>query len=197
MNKIYTFVFFGIVGSGKGTQVQLLEQYLKDKGLSNDVVSTSTGEEFRKIISSGSYTGQLVKTIIEKGELQPDFLTISLFTNILVSGMNENTSFMTDGYPRTIEQSIAFESAMKFYNRKDVHIVYIELSTEEAVKRMKLRGRTDDNDEGIANRLEVYKNDVIPAMNYFNGKEGYTMHTINGEQSIDDVFKDLIKSLNL
>ena len=197
MNKIYTFVFFGIVGSGKGTQVKLLEQYLKDKGLSNDVVSTSTGEEFRKIISSGSYTGQLVKTIIEKGELQPDFLTISLFTNILASGMNENTSFMADGYPRTIEQSLAFESAMKFYNRKDVHIVYIELSTEEAVKRMKLRGRTDDNDEGIANRLEVYKNDVIPAMNYFNGKEGYTMHTINGEQSIDDVFKDLIKSLNL
>jgi len=197
MNKIYTFVFFGIVGSGKGTQVKLLEQYLKDKGLSNDVVSTSTGEEFRKIISSGSYTGQLVKTIIEKGELQPDFLTISLFTNILASGMNENTSFMADGYPRTIEQSLAFESAMKFYNRKDVHIIYIELSTEEAVKRMKLRGRTDDNDEGIANRLEVYKNDVIPAMNYFNGKEGYTMHTINGEQSIDDVFKDLIKSLNL
>jgi len=197
MNKIYTFVFFGIVGSGKGTQVDLLSKYLKEKNLSEDVVATSTGSEYRKIIEKGNYTSGLVKDIIERGELQPNFLTISLFANILISSLKENTSFMVDGFPRTIEQSEAFLSAMNFYHREDVHIIYIELGKEEATKRMKLRGRSDDTDEGIAKRFEVYENDVIPSMNYFKDKTGYTMHVINGEQSIEDVHSDIIKALNL
>lgn len=197
MNKIYTFVFLGIVGSGKGTQVKLLSEYLKNKNLSDDILSTSIGEEFRKIISGSSYAGELVRKTIEKGELQPNFLTTSLFTNILISGIKEGTSFIVDGYPRTISQSESFISAMKFYNRGEIHVINIEISKEEAIKRMKQRDRSDDNDEGITKRIEVYENDVILAIDYFKGKDGYIMHTINGEQSIEDVFKDLIKSLNL
>jgi adenylate kinase len=196
-NKTYTFVFFGIVGSGKGTQVKLLEKYLKESGLANDIVSTSTGEEYRKLIEKGNYTSQLVKTKIEKGELQPDFLTISVFTNILISSLGPTTSLIADAFPRTIEQSQSFESAMNFYGRNEVHIIHIEIGEEEAIKRMKLRGRSDDTDLGIAKRLEVYKNDVIPAMNYFKNKPGYIFHAINGEQPIDDVWSELKKSLNL
>jgi adenylate kinase len=196
-NKPHTFVFFGIVGSGKGTQVELLQKYLKDNKLSDDVLFTSTGSEYRKLVDGGSYTGGLVKATIEKGYLQPDFLTISLFTNILTSNMNENTSLIADGYPRTIVQSEAFESAMNFYNRDKVSVIYIELSKEEATKRMKLRGRSDDTDEGIAKRFDEYVNNVIPAMNYFKDKPGYTIYTINGEQSIEDVHKDLIKALGI
>ena len=197
MNKPYTFVFFGIVGSGKGTQVELLQKYLKDKGLAEEVLFTSTGNEYRRVIESGSYTGSLVKATLEKGHLQPNFLTTSLFTNILVNGMTENISFIADGFPRTIPQSEAFESAMQFYGRDNVHVIYIELSKEEATKRMKLRGRSDDTDEGIAKRFDEYVNNVIPSMNYFNGKEGYIMHTINGEQSIEAVHSDIIKELGI
>ena len=88
-----------------------------------------------------------------------------------------------------------FEEVLKYYGRTDVHVVYVELSKEEATKRMKLRGRSDDTDEGIAKRFDEYVNNVIPAMNYFKDKTGYTMHTINGEQSIEDVHKELIASL--
>jgi len=197
MNKPYTFVFFGIVGSGKGTQVELLEKYLKENNLSEDVLATSTGSEFRKLVEKDNYTSKLVKTIIEKGELQPNFLTISLFTNILATSLGEETSFIADGFPRTIPQAEAFESVMKFYGREDVHVIYIELSKEEAIKRMKLRGRSDDTDEGIVERFEVYTRDVIPAMNYFKDKSGCTMHIINGDQSIEAVHDDIIKSLNL
>lgn len=197
MTKIYTFVFFGIVGSGKGTQVKLLEKYLRESNLTDDIVSTSTGSEYRAIIESGSYTGQLVKDIIERGELQPNFLTISLFTNILISSLSEGSSFIADGFPRTIEQSKAFDNAMKFYNRDEVHIFNIELSKEKATERMKLRGRSDDTDAGIAKRFEVYEKDVIPSMNYFKDKEGYVLHTIDGDKSVTEVFADIIKSLNL
>jgi len=197
INKPQTFIFYGIVGSGKGTQVELLQKYLKDNNISDDVLFTSTGNEFRKLIESGSYTASKVKTIIEKGFLQPNFLTISLFTNILIADLKENTTVIADGYPRTIEQSEAFENMMKFYDRGNVKIVYIELDKEEAIKRMKLRGRADDTDEGIGNRFDEYVNNVIPSMNYFKDKENYTVYNINGAQSIEDVHKEIITKLNL
>jgi len=194
--KPQAFVFFGTVGSGKGTQIELLIKYLKENNISNDVVATSTGSEYRKLIESGNYTGSIVKKTLEKGQLQPDFLTTSLFTNILISSMQESTTFIADGFPRTIAQSEAFFKAMQFYGREDVHIVYIELDKEEARKRMILRGRSDDTEEGIAKRFDEYVNNVIPSMNYFKDKTGYTMHVINGKQSIPEVHADIIKSLN-
>lgn len=196
MNKTQTFIFFGIVGSGKGTQVSLLEKYLKENKISDDVFALSTGAEYRKITQSNSYTGNIIKTSMEKGFLQPNFLTISVFVNALVSSMKENTILMADGFPRTIAQSETFESIMKFYNRDNTHIIYIELDKEEATKRMLLRGRSDDNEEGIAKRFDEYIENVVPSMNYFKDKEGYKMHVINGKQSIESVHADIIKSLN-
>src|SRR3989338_1085006 len=110
-----TFVFFGIVGSGKGTQVDLLRKYLENKKMASDILYTSTGVEFRKIMESGSYTGQLVKETLEKGFLQPNFITTSLFTNILISGMQEETCLIADGYPRTILQAESFEAMVKLF----------------------------------------------------------------------------------
>ena len=192
-----TFVFFGIVGSGKGTQVDLLRKYLKDKNLASDILYTSTGDEFRKVIGSGSYTGRIVKETLEKGFLQPNFITTSLFTNILISGMKEETCLIADGYPRTIAQSESFETMMKFYGRKEVKIIYIELSEKEAMKRNLLRGRADDTPEGIKKRFDEYINNVIPALNYFKDKENYKILTINGEQTVEKVHQDIIKTLNI
>jgi adenylate kinase len=104
---------------------------------------------------------------------------------------------MSDGFPRTIAQSEAFEKAMKFYNREKIEIIYIELDKEEATRRMVLRGRSDDTEEGIAKRFDEYVNNVIPSMNYFKDKEGYNIHTIDGKQSIEKVHCDIIKSLNI
>ena len=195
--KPYTFMFFGIVGSGKGTQVELLQKFLKEKNIVDDILYTSTGVEYRKLIEGGSYTGQKVKISLEKGFLQPDFLTISLFTNILATNMKEQTCLIADGFPRTIAQSEAFENMMNFYNRDNIKIIYIELGKEEAVKRMKLRGRSDDTDEGIDKRFDEYINNVIPSMNYFKDKKNYTIYTINGNQTIEEVHKEIINSIEI
>lgn len=197
MKSPCTFVFFGQVGSGKGTQVELLQKYIKDKNLASDILYTSTGSEYRKLIKSGNYTGQIVKESVEKGFLQPDFLTISLFTDILTSGIKEQTCLIADGFPRTIAQSESFESAMKFYQRNEIHVIYIELSEEEAKHRMLLRGRSDDTEEGISKRFNEYVNNVLPSMNYFKDKKEYIMHIIDGSQTIETVFADIIKSLGI
>ena len=189
-----TFVFFGMAGSGKGTQVEFLIDFLKKKD-NLECVQISTGNEYRKLIESGSYAGTLVKDSITQGVLQPRFLTDTIFTNVLISSLTPTKHLITDGYPRTIEQSRSFEEMMKFFKREEIKIIYIKISEEEAIKRNLLRGRHDDTKEGMAKRIEEYINNVIPAMDYFKGKEGYEIYTINGEQSIEDVHKDIINKL--
>lgn len=189
-----TFVFFGIVGSGKGTQVKLLIDFLKQK-TELESVYAGTGEGFRALVESGSYTGRLVKEYLNQGKLVPDFLTNAVFTNILISNLSPEKNLIADGYPRTVVQSESFEKKMEFFERNDIKIIYIELSEQEAMKRNLLRGRADDTEEGLKKRFDEYVNNVVPAMNYFKGKPGYTVYTINGEQSIEEVHKDIIKSL--
>ena len=190
-----TFVFFGQVGSGKGTQVKLLMDFLKNKS-GKDCVYAGTGDGFRKLLETNNYTSNLVKDSMLRGELQPDFLTTAIFTNILISSFSSEKHLFADGYPRTISQSESFDAMMKFYGREDIKIIYIELSEEEATKRNLLRGRADDTEEGLRRRFNEYKNNVLPAMNFFKEKEGYEIYTINGEQTIEEVQKDIIKALN-
>jgi adenylate kinase len=190
-----TFVFFGQVGSGKGTQVKLLIDYIKSKD-TNEIVYAGTGEGFRNLVNSGNYAGSLVKDIMLKGELVPDFLTNVVFGNILSSSLTQDKHLIADGYPRTVLQSEVFEQMMTFFKRENMKIIYIELSEEEAMKRNLLRGREDDTEECLRKRFNEYKNNVVPAMNYFKDKTGYEILTINGEQSIEDVHKDIIKALN-
>ena len=189
-----TFVFFGIVGSGKGTQVKLLIDFLKTKS-NKETVYVSPGHEYRKLIDSDNYTGSLVQGPLYNGALLPGFLTDAIVVNLLISFLNPEKNLIADGYPRAVEQSMSFEKMMKFYQREDVKVIYIGISKEEAIKRLMLRGRHDDTEEGIAKRFDEYFNNVVSAMNYFKGKAGYTIYNINGEQTVASVHKDIIEAL--
>ncbi len=191
-----TLAFFGITGSGKGTQAKLLMDFFKSRD-GSETVYAYPGNEYRKLIESDSLTGSLVKGPAHRGELLPGFLTDAIVTNILISSLSAENNLITDGYPRAVEQSITLEKMMKFYKRENVKIIYIEISKEEAIKRMKLRGRHDDTDTGITTRFDEYTNSVIPAMNYFKDKENYKIYTINGEQSVENVHKAIVSALRI
>ena len=189
-----TFIFFGIAGSGKGTQVNLLTDFLKNKH-DLESVYAGTGEGFRKMINSDDFTSRLVKEKMARGEYIDDFLTNTIFTNMLTSSLTPDKNLIADGYPRTVPQSEVFLEMMKFFKRDAMKIVYIEVGKEESMKRNLLRGRADDTEEGLAKRFDEYMTKVIPAMNYFKDKENYKIYTINGEQSVENVHKDIIKAL--
>src|SRR5476651_2489964 len=103
-----TFVFFGIVGSGKGTQVKLLMDFLKAKD-GKETVYAYPGNEYRKLVECKNYTGTIVKEIMERGQLLPGFLTDGIVINILISALTPDKHLITDGYPREVEQSISLE----------------------------------------------------------------------------------------
>jgi adenylate kinase family enzyme len=189
-----TLVFFGIIGSGKGTQIKLLIDFLEQKD-GRETVYTYPGSEYRRLTESSSYTGSLIKDALSKGHLQPDFLTDSIVVNMITSSLKAESHLIADGYPRTLVQSQTFDEVVKFFKRENVKIVYIELSKDEAMKRNLLRGRADDTKEGIEKRFDEYVNKVIPAMDYFKSKENYTIYTINGEQAVEKVHEDIIKAL--
>lgn len=196
MQDGYTFNFFGIQGSGKGTQIELLKDYLKSKS-SQDILYVYPGGEYRKQIESANNVGNLIKESMANGELQPDFLTTTLVTNILTDSPVIGKNLVFDGYPRSTVQSQSFEEIMRFLKRGKVIMIYIELTKEEAMRRNKLRGRFDDSEESLNKRFGWYFDNVIPAMNYFKDKEGYELITINGDQSVENVHSDIISALNL
>src|SRR3989344_3746572 len=182
-----TFVFFGIVGSGKGTQVRLLMNFLENK-YGKECVYIGTGEIFRKIVESSEndFSTQAVKDILNSGRLMSDDKTNELVSNAVKAQSSPEKHLVFDGYPRTVPQSEYFAKLLASLGRDNIKIIYIELSGEEAMKRNLLRGRHDDTKEGLEKRFEEYEKNVIPAMDYFRGKENYEILTINGEQSIEN-----------
>jgi len=191
-----TFIFFGIVGSGKGTQVKMLQEYLKQKD-GKEQLYVYPGAEYRRMVESGTHTGKLVEKTIVHGHLQPDFLTTSIVTNILVRDLTPEKHLFLDGYPRTIAQSASLEEMMNFYERKTKKIIYLDLSREEAMKRNLKRGRRDDTEAGLNKRFDEYEKNVVPSMTYLKEKKDYKFYSINGEQSIEAVHRDILKALSL
>lgn len=191
-----TYLFFGNVGAGKGTQVFMLKDLLERRDNAR-VAYVGLGEEMRKFISGDSYSSTLGREILNRGQLMPLFIVSQGFANAIVAGLSETTDhLLIDGFPRSLEQVPVFESSMRFYGRQNAEILYLDITKEEAVKRLRARGRHDDTEEGILQRFKEYESNVLPALNLLREK-GYKIHKVNGEQHIDSVHSDIKKALEL
>jgi adenylate kinase family enzyme len=187
------FVFFGRSGCGKGTQAKLLAEFLESQG--RKVIYAETGSQFRKFIKTENYSGKLAGDILREGGLIPVFLPIWIWTEFLVKNFSGKEDLVLDGVCRRREESIALDSALDFYKIEKPGIILINVSKDWSYARMMERKRADDTPEKINNRLAWYERDVVPSFEYFRGKTGYNFIEINGEQSIENVHKDIIKAL--
>ncbi len=192
-----TLVFIGSSGSGKGTQILLLKDYIKNKYPDTNIIHYDSGANFRSFVERDGYTSQQMRNILGHGELAPDFITSWLLVNELVTKLTPEKMLILDGFPRTISQALMFDSAVQYYKLKSVRIINIEVSHEEVRNRMIKRDRDDDKDkEIIEKRLSWYRHNVVPVVEHFRGKDKYEVIDINGEQSPDNVFKEIINKLN-
>ncbi len=186
-----TFIFFGRSGSGKGTQAEMLRKYMQEKkGV--EPIYIETGQKFRNFIDQSNYSAELTKEVMSAGGLLPDFLPIWIWTTDLVNKFDGKRDLILDGLCRRPDEAPVLDSAVKFYKLGKPIVLYVKTSDEWSFARMKERGRKDDSDEYIKSRLKWFDWNVVPAMAYFYDNKDYNFFEINGEQSIEDVHKEII-----
>jgi adenylate kinase len=192
-----TFIFFGPSGCGKGTQVNLLQEEIKKKDPERKILYLETGQRFRNFIKETSLSSKLTKEILDVGGLVPEFLPIWLWTDFLVQNFSGEEHLFFDGSPRKPEEAKILDSAIRFYKIKNPTVISIEVSDEWAIKLMKGRGRSDDNEEEMKNRLGWFKDNVVPAIEYFKNDPDYKFITIDGEHTIEEVHGELMEKVGL
>jgi len=197
MNKIETFIFVGRSGSGKGTQINLLKEYVAQKKPEVEAYVFVMGDIFRSLMKKEGYIQNFINEKISRGLLVPDLIANNLFIYDLVTNFSPEQHLYIDGIPRSIPQAEAVIDIFKFYNRLNPIILDIKVSKKEVEKRMLMRGRSDDNGEAITARHSFYEKKVVPAIEFLKEKSGFTYIEIDGEKTTKEVHFDIIKSLNI
>ncbi len=176
-------VIFGAPGAGKGTQSdKLIEKY----GLGH----ISTGDVLRNEIKKGSELGKTAKGYIDNGQLIPDDLMINILASVYDGFGKGHAGVIFDGFPRTIPQAEALKKMLA--DRGDKVAAMIELSVPEdelkarLINRGKISGRSDDNEEAIKKRLDVYHHQTAPLIDWYE-KEGLHYH-VEGLGTVDEIF---------
>jgi adenylate kinase len=186
----HTVIFMGPQGSGKGTQVELLRSFFQNQS-ETPIFHFATGDGFRSLMQGQNYTSTLVAESMDKGELQPLFLTVWMWGGAFVESLRGDEHMLIDGYPRTLLEAEVLESALHFYKKESVTVIHLQVSDEESKKRMQGRGRADDHEEAITKRLEQYHQLTKPILDYYEQHPRYSVITIDGEKSIQEIHQDI------
>lgn len=192
-----TFIFIGRSGCGKGTQADLLQKYLKTQDPGREIFYLETGNRFRDFIKGDSLSSKLSLDISHRGDRQPDFLAVWMWSHLFIENLKGNEHVIIDGTPRSINEANVLDSAVKFYDRQPAKVIYLNVSRAWAEKRLHDRGRTDDRSlTEVKKRLDWFETDVLPAVSHLREHPEYHFLDINGEQPLEEVHQSIIKAVN-
>lgn len=191
----FTLLFFGSQGAGKGTQANMLAEYLQ-KQSGREVIRIDMGKELRELRDQGTYAGKLIGEIIDKGMRVYDFVPIYLQTKKLIDHYTGEEHIIADGLARGADQTRAFDDLIRFFKRNNLQVINIIISDNSSIKRLLLRGRNDDTEEAIRRRLAWTKSDVLPQLELLRGR-GCTIHDVDGEPDIQTIHKNILSVLGL
>jgi len=175
-------VLFGPPGAGKGTQSNLLiKRY--------NLVHLSTGDILREEIEIGTALGLEAKSLMDKGDLVPDEVVISMISSKLDNNPSVN-GFIFDGFPRTVAQATALDNLLVKKETTIAAMLSLKVTDMELIRRLlergKNSGRSDDqNEEIIANRIREYNNKTAPLKEFYASQN--KLSEIEGIGSVEDI----------
>ncbi len=190
MKKI---VFLGPPGCGKGTQSKILVEKF-------NFFQLSTGDLLREQTSDkNSQYGKDIIEIMKKGELVTDEIVINLIIDKIL--LLRDKSIIFDGFPRNLNQAKVLDKSLNDISISLDAVILFEIDFKILEERIKTRisestdqKRPDDNIKTLLKRIEVYKNNTLPIIDYYKNKG--IMRVINGMDSIENVSKEILKIIN-
>lgn len=208
-------ILFGAPGVGKGTQAKILSSKL-------NIPHISTGDILRSAIDKKTPLGLEAKKIMDKGELVPDSVMAGIIRDTLAEDRCKN-GFILDGFPRTVAQAKELDKLLNELSMSQKKIVAITADEAEIVKRLTNRKacrncnyiltsdemkdnicpncgavdsfyqRSDDKEEVIKKRLEVFNTTTKPVLDYYNGNDKVIY--IDGLGKVEEVSQRIMQNL--
>lgn len=184
-------VIFGAPGSGKGTQSdKMIEKY----GFGH----ISTGDVLRNEIKNGTALGKTAKGYIDNGQLIPDELMVDILAHVYDSFGSHHKGVIFDGFPRTTPQAEALKKMLHERGHKIAAMIELAVPEEELMARLinrgKESGRSDDNEETIKKRLNVYHTQTAPLIDWYK-KEG-VHHHVEGLGTVEEIFARIASEID-
>lgn len=174
-------VLLGAPGSGKGTQAKLMVEKL-------NIPHISTGDLLRGAIAAKTELGLAAKEVMDRGDLVSDEIVLGMLKE-RVTQEDADNGFILDGFPRNLTQAKMLEDLLQELDMALDHALLIQVDADEVVariaKRAEIEGRTDDTEEVVRNRLNVYAEQTAPVADFYQEQDIVT--EILGKGSIEDV----------
>lgn len=174
-------IFLGPPGAGKGTQSALVAESL-------GIPHISTGEILRSAVAQQTDLGIKAKGYMDQGELVPDQLILDMVRDRL-SQPDTTNGWILDGFPRNVPQAEFLDLLLKDIDQSYTHVVNLDVPDEILVARLLSRGRADDNEDVIRNRLHVYREQTAPLIDFYQNRQH--LLSVDGNQSVDRVTSTL------
>ena len=174
-------IFLGAPGAGKGTQAKLIANLCR-------IPHVSTGDILRAAVENQTSLGLQAKLYMNKGDLVPDQLVFALIQERL-NNHDAQEGWILDGFPRNVAQAEFLDSLLNEIDQPCDYVVNLDVPDDVLVQRMLERGRTDDTEEVIRNRLKVYREQTSPLIDFYSKRK--KLAVVNGDQLLDGVTDNL------
>jgi adenylate kinase len=176
-------IFLGPPGSGKGTQAKTLADIWS-------IPHISTGDILRQALKDKTPLGIKAQGYMDRGELVPDKLVEDMVCERL-DQPDTNSGWLLDGFPRTVNQALFLEELLQKLSQHGERVINLEVPDDVVVERLLERGRKDDTEEVIRRRLEVYRHETAPLIDYYSDRQ--RLLKVNGNQSQEQVTDEIKK----
>jgi adenylate kinase len=179
-------------GAGKGTQAEKLASHY-------GVVHLSSGERLRHEVNAETELGEAASEYLQRGDLVPDDLIFEMMMGPVLEA-SRHGGYVLDGFPRNLRQAeAAYQTAQQDAQIELQAVIRLDVSGEELTRRLlaraQIEGRSDDSEEVIAHRFQVYATETEPLLAFYRGR-GLVVE-INGEQDEERVFADIVRSFTI
>jgi adenylate kinase len=175
----------GARGAGKGTQAVLLAYQL-------DVPHIASGDLVRQSIAAGTPAGAAAQDAVSRGDLVPDDVIVKiLWPTLMVAG--SRGGYVFDGFPRTAAQAAALDGVFGAGGASVEAVVHLDVPDDVLTERLLARGREDDTAAVIDHRLEVYRSQTLPMLDWYAQRQ--QMVVVDGDAAVDHVGAAVVRGL--